>query len=211
MKWSSTTTVIGICSPSGGGKTALVAELSARIKDSAAICFDDYGDPFWDIPDLEKWIEYGADLNKITTPQLAADLEALRNGKTILSPRTREMIEPKAIILFDTLVGRAHHATGKFIDLLVYIDTPLALALSRRMMRSLSEITGGNLNAADTRAKIDNLCEYLEAYASQTGPRQIYQAIQNQVKKDSDLVLNGEKTICSLAAEVLSALNDDPD
>ena len=207
MKHKSGNIVIGICSPSGGGKTALVKKLSELIEDNVIISFDDYGDPFWDIVDFEQWIRQGADLNKITAAKLAADLEALRGGKNIISPQNQEVIEPRKFILFDTLVGRSHYATGKFIDFLVYIDIPLELALSRRMMRSLTEVPADKLTIEKARERIENLNEYLTAYSSQTGPRQIYLAIQNQVKPLSDVVLNGEKSISSLAADVLAALN----
>ncbi len=211
MKHESGNIVIGICSPSGGGKTSLVKRLSELIEDNVTISFDDYGDPFWDIINFERWIRQGADLNKITTPKLATDLEALRTGKSIISPKNKEIIEPKRFILFDTLVGRSQNATGKFIDFLVYINVPLELALSRRIMRSLTEVPIDNLNIEKTREKIENLKEYLEAYSSQTGPRQIYLAIQNQVKTLCDVVLNGEKPISSLATDVLAALNYEPE
>lgn len=211
MKHKSGNIVIGICSPSGGGKTALVKKLSELIEDNVIISFDDYGDPFWNIVDFEKWIRQGADLNKITTAKLATDLEALRVGKSIISPKNQEAIEPRKFILFDTLVGRSHYATGKFIDFLVYIDVPLELALSRRIMRSLTEVPTDKLTIEKAREKIENLSEYLTAYSGQTGPRQIYQAIQNQVKPLSDVVLDGEKSISSLATDVLATLNYEPE
>ncbi|MFC1976112.1 hypothetical protein ACFLXQ_06920 [Chloroflexota bacterium] len=211
MKHKSGNIVIGICSPSGGGKTSLVKKLSELIEDNVTISFDDYGDPFWDIMNFEKWIRQGADLNKITTTKLATDLEALRTGKSIISPNNQEVIEPRKFILFDTLVGRSQNATGKFIDFLVYIDVPLELALSRRIMRSLSEVPTDKLNIEKTRGRIEKLNEYLAAYSGQTGPRQIYLAIQNQVKTLSDVVLNGERPISSLATDVLAALNYEPE
>jgi len=209
MKHKSGNIVIGICSPSGGGKTTLVKKLSELIEDNVIISFDDYGDPFWDIADFEKWIRQGADLNKIITAKLATDLKALKAGKSIISPTNQEVIESRKFILFDSLVGRSQYATGKFIDFLVYIDVPLELALSRRIMRSLTEVPTDKLSIEKTRKKIENLNEYLTAYSGQTGPRQIYLAIQNQVKPLSDVVLNGEKSISSLATDVLAALKNE--
>lgn len=207
MKPKTTPIVIGICSPSGGGKTALVHKLAELLDDSVIIHFDDYGDPFWAIPDFEKWIQQGADLNQVNTPKLASDLDRLRNGKKIISPKDQKFIEPKKFILFDTLVGRSQNATGKFIDYLVYIDTPFEVALARRIMRVLADEQTKDLDIHAARKIMENLNEYLQAYSSQTGPRQIYRAIQDQVINLSDLVLDGEKPIKSLATEVLSALN----
>ncbi|MBW2591189.1 MAG: hypothetical protein JRD71_10825 [Deltaproteobacteria bacterium] len=211
MKPNSDSFVIGICSPSGGGKTALVKKLTELMENSVTISFDDYGDPFWDIPDFDKWITQGADLNLISTPKLSTDLEALRKGQRIHSPSNQVIIEPKKIILFDTLVGRSHNATGRFIDYLVYIDTPLELTLARRIMRMLTVIPTDNINLIPSREQIENLSEYLAAYSSQSGPRQIYHAIQRQAKNLSDLVLDGEKPINSLAADVIEAVNYDVD
>ena len=185
--------VIGICSPSGGGKTTLVKKLADQIEESVIICFDDYGDPFWDIANFDDWIKDGAHLNEINTPQLAVDLKNLKNGKSIVSPKDHNVIEPKNIILFDTLVGRSHVDTGSIIDYLVYIDVPLELALARRLTRNLSELKVGNLDLETTQDKLENINEYLEAYSSRSGPRQIYSAIQDQVKPFSDLVLDGEQ------------------
>jgi len=207
MTYQSKNIVIGISSPSGGGKTTLVKKLSELIEDSVTIYFDDYGDPFWDIANFEEWIKKGADLNQINATQLAIDLENLKIGKSVVSPKSKQVIQPKKFILFDTLVGKVHDETGKFIDYLVYIDVSLELALSRRLIRSPSEISTKNLNLEKTREKIEQLNEYLEAYSSQTGPRQIYLAVQDQVKPSSDLVLNGEQNPDSLAVDALTALN----
>ena len=207
MKPIANSFVIGICSPSGGGKTALTQKLAELLDDCVTISFDDYGDPFWDIPNFEYWLTHGANLNLISTPKLVQDLQALRNGQQILSTSNQEIIEPKKIILFDTLVGRSQHATGNLIDYLVYINTPLELALARRIMRMLSEIPTDNMNMVPTREKIEGLSEFLAAYSSQSGPRQIYQAIHNQVMNFSDLILDGEKSINSLAADVLAAVD----
>jgi len=208
MKKKGNNIVIGICSPSGGGKTSLVEKLSELIEDSMTLHFDDFGDPFWNIKNFKEWIRQGADLNELSTAKLVTDLRALKTGKTILSPKNQEVVEPKKFILFDTLVGRAQNTTGQFIDFLVYIDVPLELALSRRIMRSLTEIQTDTLHTEKTRQKIDKLNAYLAAYSGQTGPRQIYLAIQKQVKPLSNLVLNGEKSIHSMAAEVLAAMNN---
>ena len=198
--------VIGICSPSGGGKTTLVKILSELIEGSVSIHFDDYGDPFWNIGNFEEWINNGADLNEIESTQLAGDLESLKFGKEIISPKSKETHNPQKFIIFDTLVGRSHQETGKFIDYLIYIDVSLELALSRRLLRSLEEIRGDDLDFEKTREKIKQLNEYLEAYSSQTGPRQIYLAIRDQVKPLADLVLNGEQQAEILADNILKAL-----
>jgi len=73
-------------------------------------------------------------------------------------------------------------------------------------LRSLEEIRGDDLDFEKTREKIKQLNEYLEAYSSQTGPRQIYLAIRDQVKPLADLVLNGEQQAEILADNILKAL-----
>jgi len=194
-----TNTVIAICSPSGGGKTSLIHMLSDLIEDSVTIHFDDYGDPFWNISDFDEWIKQGADLNKVNTRRLAEDLESLKNGKSIISPKNQKVVEPEKYILFDSLVGRAQSESGALIDFLVYIDVPLELALSRRILRMLDE-------TQDDNQKVNILHEYIKAYSGLAGPRQIYKAIENQVKPLSDLILDGETTIKTSAENLMADL-----
>ena len=39
------------------------------------------------------------------------DLEALKTGKSIISPQNQDVIEPKKFIVFATLVGRGQNET----------------------------------------------------------------------------------------------------
>ena len=74
------------------------------------------------------WLARGADYDELPLGSLAADLARLKQGAPpVGSERTRPLI------LFDTLVGRAHAATAPLIDRLVWIDIPLDIALARKI------------------------------------------------------------------------------
>ena len=113
--------VIAISGLSGGGKTALTRELLARLSGARALHFDDI--PGQLLPmDYCDWSEAGADY-------ALWDLSALEDGlRGLLAQRP-------AYILIDYPFGRAHPRIAPYLDFAVWIDTPLDIALARRMLR----------------------------------------------------------------------------
>jgi uridine kinase len=96
-------------------------------------------------------------------------------------------------------LGRAHSDSGKYFDCIVFIDTPLDVAMARRLVRDL---TFANVeNATDTVA---NVKAETEAYLS--GARRIYTSFVERVKPNCDLVLDGTLTLDELASAVVSCL-----
>jgi hypothetical protein len=66
---------------------------------------------------------------------LAEDLKRLKHHQEITSPVDQKKVLPAAYILFDAPLGRAHGETGQYIDLMVYLDTPLDVAMARPAKR----------------------------------------------------------------------------
>jgi len=117
--------VIGISSVSGGGKTAVAKKLTELLQDAVMLCFDDYDDTTIHPEDLHTWLAAGADYNVWKTPGLTRDLQSLTTGNQITSPADGSTIQGAKYVVFDAPLGRAHADTGRFIDLMVFIDTPL--------------------------------------------------------------------------------------
>ena len=178
--------LIGISSVSGGGKTAVANRLAELLPDSVTLCFDDYDDTTVHPDDLQKWLAEGADYNVWQTPVLTSDLEALTTGRYISSSAR--------YVIFDAPLGRAHSDTGRFIDFMGFIDTPLDVAMARRLLRDMA--SHGEQDAES------NLKSSLSSYLD--GVRLLYLELQNQVKRTCDLVLDG----CLSVDELAMAIHD---
>jgi uridine kinase len=196
--------VVAVAGPVGGGKSTLVSGLAARLADAATVHFDHYeritGQP---IESIAEWMREGADLNRVVVPQLAEDLQALKNGRAVADPLTRAEIPARKYILFETQFGRQHTASGRHIDFLVWLETPLDIALARK----LRQFTLG-LQGARSRSEIDRfvpwLHTYLDNYVSVVG--KLLRMQRNRVAANADLVLDGTREPLALQREAQQAI-----
>jgi uridine kinase len=78
-------------------------------------------------------MEAGADLQEFVIPYLEDHLAELKSGQPVVDPATGQTIPAGPRILFETPFARQHEATGKSIDLSIWIDTPLDIALARNL------------------------------------------------------------------------------
>ncbi|BAU91123.1 hypothetical protein MPPM_2518 [Methylorubrum populi] len=140
----STPFVLAVSGPPGSGKTTLSHALSARLGGAPVLSYDAYETVTgWPPERVAAWLADGAPLDAVPVPGLAEDLARLRRGEpvpdrerggTLRLPRRG----PRAAIVLDTLLGRAHPGTGAQIDHLVWLDLPLDVALARKL-RSFTE------------------------------------------------------------------------
>jgi uridine kinase len=198
MSLGSTTEVliIGISSPSGGGKTAITKRTTELLADSIAIHFDDYDFDTVHPESYRIWLERGADFNDWKTPRLTHDLSKLKAGESIVSPIDGTMVQPKRYVVFDDSLGYAHAETAGLIDFMVFIDTPLDVALARRMLRTFALAQRGNVEHV-----IESLIAELTAYLEYA--RHAYCELEKQVKTKCDLVLDGRTSIDDLARQLV--------
>ena len=173
------TYVIGVAAPAGGGKSTLVDALAGRLTGSRALLFDDYD---IEMPgDWSDWLARGADFNEWQVGGLQADLFDMKRSEGS-SPW----------VLFEAPLGRAHTATGSMIDFVVYIDTPLEVALARWLRRRLAESTP------------EAIAGYVSLYENVL--RDVYLEQRRQVRPSADLVLDGLASTDIWADQVLAAL-----
>ena len=93
------------------------------------------------------------------------------------------------VVLFETPFGRLHRATGAFIDLLVWVDTPLELALSRAILKFLVAAQSDQaLNALPDFVRWQK--QYLLNYEA---VRPMYRAQQQALSLSADLTLDGSR------------------
>ena len=187
--------IIGISSVSGGGKTAVAKKLAELLQDAVTLRFDDYDDSTIHPENLQTWLEAGADYSAWKTPVLTNHLRSLGAGNHITSPVDGCRISAANYVVFDAPLGRAHLDTGRFIDLMVFIDTPLDVAMARRLLRDIP--CHGEHGAEDA---IQTLRADLSFYL--TGARLLYREFVNRMKQHCDLVLDGCMPLDELAKEI---------
>ena len=169
--------IISIAAPSGGGKTTVVGELKNRLANSAVLFWDDFGDevdPSRDINDVH-------DYNEWNTKPVAAVIERL-------------LSEPYDYIILDYPFGYMNDCVAKYIDLAVFINTPLDIALARRIIRDYtSRSTESDFGLADVDAvSLEAIDKELRDYLSRSRPT--YARFTDAHKPASDLVVDGTKS-----------------
>ena len=202
--------VIAISSVSGGGKTTLVKR-TVDLLQGTAIFFDDYASVSEYPSDIKKWVDDGADVNEWKTPQFARDLAALKRGESIVSPKDGVSILPSEYIVIEEPMGRKRLEMTHLIDFVAVIETPLEIALSRRLLRdfipsSTEEIEKGTRDqlAATLGQIVSNLKGFLEGYLHVV--RDIYITVHEQAKENCDLVLDGSLSVDELAQQIVTAV-----
>jgi uridine kinase len=115
--------IVSINSVSGGGKTALATALHSSLPQAALFCFDHYDASNIYPDDFYAWYQRGADNTEFDCPGMAAAVDAeIRRGQA-------------RYIVLDFPLGRNHPRFGDKVDLAVFVDTPLDVAMARRILR----------------------------------------------------------------------------
>ncbi|MCP3031574.1 hypothetical protein LF817_09450 [Halobacillus sp. A1] len=175
------TKVIAIGAVSGGGKTSVSKELNKELPSSHALFFDDYS--FEGAPDdLVKWVQQGPDYNQWNVEPLLIDIQSLLTAK-----------ETPSYIILDYPFAYKNDILKSFIDLAVYIDTPLDIAMARRMLRDHK-----NSSASDIH---NDAGFYLEK------GRQAYVEMIHTIKPNSDLIIEGTLPLYKIVNVIVQELD----
>lgn len=180
--------IVAISGHPGGGKTTLTKALATRLG-VPALHYDDFETMTSRPPaEVRGWIERGSNYDEIELGRLAGELER----------RAGASDRPK-LVLFDTLLGRAHRQTGELIDVLIWIDTPPDIALARK-------IGDAAARAAQTESAefLGWLCGYLDHYQSFISGT--YDVQRKRVRPDADIILDGRLGQRELTDQALSAI-----
>src|SRR5262245_48019203 len=115
--------VIAVNSIAGGGKTSLTKLLHECLPNSTFFCFDDYDSSNLYPTDFHDWHRRGGNLEEFDCLGMKAAVDA--------------EIQKAAVkyIILDYPFGRDHSRFRDVIDLSIYIDTPLDVAMARRILR----------------------------------------------------------------------------
>lgn len=195
--------ILCLSSPSGGGKTAVTRRLGQLYPNSVTLYFDAYDDigeganihP----ASLAEWQRNGRDYNAWQMPGLLRDLDLLRARQPIRSPVTNAILAPQPMVFLDNALGRANSTLRPYCDFMVYIDTPLDVAMARRIQR---DYFGDN--PLDAQSTLDQINAMTANYL--TWAREAYLAQDRQVKPLCDLVVDGCLPVDVLARKILLAI-----
>ena len=181
--------IIAISGPPGSGKTLLASSLADKIK-GVFIDYDRYQQvteqPLQEIvTKLESHLHY----DHLAVPKLDEDLKDLKLGNIIHDPISNKNIKPKPYIIFETPLGREHSATGRHIDVLVWIDIPFDIALARNIQVYTHFFIKEN-SVDDLLNNIQWLNQYLKNYLEHV--REMLLQQQTLIMKEADIVINGE-------------------
>lgn len=171
--------VVGISAVGGGGKTAVTRRLAGVLGDAVALHFDDYEESNVYPADLPRWFADGADYDAYETPVFTRHLQALKDGQSISYPIGGTLVGPARYVVADAPLGRAHSDSGRLIDLLVFIDTPLDVAMARRILRDIEL----------AHEPLQHVIAELAGYEARARP--IYEHFQERMRADADLVIDG--------------------
>ncbi|MGP4041662.1 hypothetical protein ACTWP4_17410 [Gracilibacillus sp. D59] len=154
--------VIAIAAVSGGGKTTMTEFLKKNTPNTTALFYDDYD--FEGPVNILDWIENGAEPNEWDITPLLDDLQEL-------------LTDSFDVIVLDYPFAYQHPQLSKYIDLAIFIDTPLDVAMARRMLRDYSNETIEEVH--------NDLHIYLEK------GRMGYINMLESIKPNCDVIING--------------------
>jgi uridine kinase len=170
--------VIAISGVSGGGKTTIVKHLNKRLHNAKTLFFDDYN---FDGPDdIIDWVDKGANYNEWNLAPLIRDLEAL-------------LAESLDYIVIDFPFAYKHSKTRKLIDITVFIDTPLDIAMARRIIRDFKN--GSN----------ENILNEMENYILQG--RRGYLEMLKTIKPSSDIIVDGTLSVSKIVDTIYERIS----
>ncbi|MDC9623897.1 hypothetical protein PSI22_20225 [Xenorhabdus sp. XENO-7] len=171
------TKIISITSVSGGGKTTISNALVAKLHNSCCIHFDEFEFPI-SPADIDDWINRGGDYCEWDISPFSQNLNNLVKGNLY------------DYIVLDYPFARAHPALSSQIDYAFFLETPLDIALSRRVLRDFQK--------ASSQEILDSISEYLK------DSRPSFIAMQIREKCFSDYIIDGELSISTITRSILN-------
>ena len=171
--------IIAIGAVTAGGKTTVVNAIKDRLPRTATLHFDDYSFE-GEVEDYLKWTSEGADVNVWDLSTLKMDMERIiRSGKY-------------DFLLLDYPFAYQHQMIKPYLNCCIFIDTPLDMAMARRVLRDMKEAT-----ADEIRSEMDT---YLN------GARIAYTEMVKAHMSTSDYVIDGEKGLENIISETMEII-----
>lgn len=166
--------IIAIAAVSAGGKTTIVNELKKQIANTRSLHFDDYSFE-GEVDDFYEWTKQGADYSVWDLSPLVDDVINIKNSDC-------------EYLLLDYPFAYCHEALREYIDCAIFIDTPLDVAMARRVLRDMKNATG------------DEIRKEMEMYLKYA--RIAYIQMLKDILPSSDYVIDGTKELAEKTDEI---------
>lgn len=197
-------TVVAVAGPPGSGKTTFVTALVRRLGDACALFYDDYEKQTARPPEeIMRWLKDGADANALDIPGLAEDLGQLKQGNQITHSITGEVVSPGRYVIFEMPLGRQHGPTACNIDMLLWIEIPLDVALARNL-RDMTRLILSEDTDDNHRSRMEWLGGYLDSYLGFV--RETLEMQRERVATEADLVIDGCEDTDRMVATAAAAI-----
>ena len=178
--------IISISGVSGGGKTTVTNALKSRLTNSEIISFDNYDDVKLN-RDINEWSADTNDENEWYVEPIVKDIERL-------------LIQPPDYIIIDYPFGYRNLCVGKHINFAVFVDTPLDIALARRIIRDYTNRTS---DRNEIEVSLFAIEKELKFYLKKSRPTYVRMS-ETQIPF-SDLIVDGTKSPDEIANEIINA------
>lgn len=170
--------VLSVSGVSGGGKTTTINHLIHRLDRAQALYFDDYD--FENCPDICEWVEAGADYNAWVLSPFITDIQLLLKDQSL------------DYIVLDYPFAYLNDGVRDFIDLAFYVDTPLDIAMARRILRN------------EQKHAMHELQSDLKNYLARG--RAAYLEMEKTVKVNSDVIIQGDLATDLIVDQIIEEL-----
>ena len=172
--------IIAVAAVTAGGKTTIVNELKKRLRNSQSLHFDNYTFE-GEVDNYYQWVLDGANYHVWN-----------------LKPLEEDILKIKAECAYDYLIldypfAYCHDTIKPYIDTAFFIDTPLDIALARRILRDMSD------------AVADDIRRDLEIYIKYA--RIAYVQMQKDVLPVSDYVIDGTLSVNEIVNEIVTKIH----
>lgn len=171
--------VIAIAAVTAGGKTTTVNELKRRLEKVQTLHFDDYTFD-GEVDDFYQWVLDGADYNVWNLEPLERDIRKIKDDGNC------------DYLILDYPFAYCNELIRKYIDVAFFIDTPLDIALARRILRDMDGASGEEIRK--------DLKGYLK-YA-----RTAFVQMQKDILPSSDYVIDGTMRTEAIVESIINSI-----
>lgn len=161
-------------------KTTVVNAIKERLPKTATLHFDNYSFE-GEVEDFPKWVSEGADVHVWDLSPLKADIERIiRSGEY-------------DYLLLDYPFAYQHQMIKDYLDCCIFIDTPLDIAVIRRILRDMKEATADEIRS--------EMATYLKC------ARIAYVQMQKEHSLTSDYMIDGTKELETIISEIMEIIS----
>lgn len=178
--------IISISGISGSGKTTASNALKETLNNALILYFDTYDDML--NKDFFDWSDRGADYNEWNLSPMIDDVK-------------KAIAESPDFIILDYPFGYGNSEMAKLIDYAVYVETPLDIAMARRVIRDYTERDEQRNKIGDL---FENLGNTMKAYLNHD--RMMYTTHAVTVRPNCDLMVDGTQNIVEIVAQIKKAV-----